>query len=172
MPLVFKFENIFLFSLLLYLFYFVSTYNKILIVAIYIFFFFFFLFSALFIFCCFLLYFLILFAFSFRKIINFLFVPLVFKFEFLEVCVNHKSVSSTRRVEGRAYKPVWAPFGWRGFQIHSFQMNSEKVGIACACTKRTMVSYSSVTKLAWYHHNSCGKKSSLFLCLCHLLIAP
>ena len=42
---------------------------------------FFVLFSALFIFFCFLLYFLILCAFSFRKIINFLLVPLVFKFE-------------------------------------------------------------------------------------------
>ena len=41
-------------------------------------------------------------------------MPLVFKFEFFEICVNHKFVSSTRRVEGRAYKPVWAPFGWRG----------------------------------------------------------
>ena len=39
------------------------------------------LFSALFIFFCFVLYFLILFAFSFRKIINFLLVPFVFKFE-------------------------------------------------------------------------------------------
>ena len=65
--------------MLLYLFYFVSTYNKILIVAIFSQFFCFF--SALFIFFCFLLYFLILFAFSFRKIINFLLVPLVFKFE-------------------------------------------------------------------------------------------
>ena len=41
----------------------------------------FFKFSALFIFFCFLLYFLIPFAFSFRKIINFLLVPLVLKFE-------------------------------------------------------------------------------------------
>ena len=40
-------------------------------------------------------------------------MPLVF----FEICVNQKFVSSTRRVEGRAYKPVWAPFGWRGFQI-------------------------------------------------------
>ena len=51
------------------------------------------LFFALFIFFCFLLYFLILFAFSFRKIINFLLVPLVFKFEqfkfeFFEICMN------------------------------------------------------------------------------------
>ena len=44
--------------------------------------------------------------------------------------------------------------------------------IACACTKRTMVACSSVKNLAWYHHNSCGRKSSLFLRLCHLLIAP
>ena len=69
MPLVFKFENtffVFLFSLLLYLFYFVSTYNKILIVAIFSSFFV--LFSALFIFFCFLIYFFILFAFSFRKL--------------------------------------------------------------------------------------------------------
>ena len=38
-------------------------------------------FVALFIFFCFLLYFLILYAFSFRKIINFLLMPLVFKLE-------------------------------------------------------------------------------------------
>ena len=55
---------------------------SLLIVAIFIYFSsFFLLFSALFIFFCFLLYFLIVFAFSFRKIINFLLVPLVFKFE-------------------------------------------------------------------------------------------
>ena len=47
----------------------------------YLFFQFFLLFSALFIFFCFLLYFLIVFAFSFRKFINFLLVPLVFKYE-------------------------------------------------------------------------------------------
>src|SRR4051812_44823468 len=42
---------------------------------------FFVLFSALFIFFCVLLYFLILYAFSFRKIINFLLMPLLFKLE-------------------------------------------------------------------------------------------
>ena len=70
--------------------------------------------------------------------------------------------------------------GWKLAWYHHF------IHIACArklrglqqktgctsCTKRTMVSYSSITKLAWYHHNSCGRKSSLFLRLCHLLIAP
>ena len=56
------------FSLLLYLFYFVSTYNKILNVAIFIFIFQFFVFFALFIFFCFLLYFLIIFAFSSEKL--------------------------------------------------------------------------------------------------------
>ena len=71
-----------MFSFLFYLFYFVSTYNKILIVAIFNYFLVFlfcflhYLFSFVF---CFIFYFI--FAFSFGKIINFLLVPLVFKFE-------------------------------------------------------------------------------------------
>jgi len=68
-----------LFSLLLYLFYFVSTYNEILIVAIFYFFASFFLFSALFIFFCFLLYFLILSGKTNYKLS--LLVQVVLKFE-------------------------------------------------------------------------------------------
>ena len=68
--------------------------------------------------------------------------------------IRHESISNE----------LWK--SWKLGWYHNF------THIACACTKWTMVACSCVTKLAWYHHNSCGRKSSLFLRLCHLLIAP